>query len=463
MSRGPSFFVVGLSHHTAPVSVREKVAVSENTLAHALAELRKLDPVEGVLVVSTCNRVEVYATTGGEPGYGARAVRNFLATQDPGVDRHLYERHGTEALRHLFRVASSLDSMVVGEPQILGQVKQAYAAAEAAGSVNPYLARAFKRAFGVAKRVRTETAIGKAAVSMSFAAVELGKKILGSLEGTTVALLGAGKMSALAARHMQNAGCGKILVVNRSPERARALADECGGEVRAWGDLPSVLVEADVVICSTAAPHAVVTVDVVSRVRKARRHRPLFFVDLAVPRDVDPRVNELEDVYVYDVDDLDKVIDENRRARAEEALKAEALVAAEAESFAAAARENIGPVLRDLRLHGEEVARQEVERTLAKIGGSLTPAQRQSIEAMARAVVNKLLHGPTTRIRRAAEEDDGRLLDAALELFAPVEEGRGRPEAKVVRLVGAGSTGGRGTDDDEERAPGKAPAEGDRT
>ncbi len=438
MSPEPSFFLVGLSHHTAPVSVREKVAVTEATLGAALDGLRKLGPVEAALVVSTCNRVEVYATTRGDPGGAARAVRNFLSVQDPDVDGNLYERHGVEAVRHLFRVASSLDSMVVGEPQILGQVKGAYAAAEAAAAIDPFLARVFKRSFAVAKRVRTETAIGKAAVSMSFAAVELGKKILGSLDGATVALLGAGKMSALAARHMANAGCGKILVINRSPERARALAEECGGEPRPWEELGEVLRVADVVICSTAAPHAVVTVDLVTAARKARKHRPLFFVDLAVPRDVDPRVNELDNVYVYDVDDLDKVIDENRRARADEALKAEALVTAEAQSFAAAARASVGPVLRELRLHGEEVARAEVEKTLAKIGTSLTPAQRQSIEAMARAVVNKLLHGPTTRLRRAAEEDDGQLIDAALELFAMPEEGRGKPEAPVVRLVAGG-------------------------
>jgi glutamyl-tRNA reductase len=453
VSPSSSFFVVGLSHHTAPVSVREKVAVSEGTLAAALEGLRKLDPVEGALVVSTCNRVEVYATTVGDAPGAARAVRNFLAVQDPGVDGHLYERHGPEAVRHLFRVASSLDSMVIGEPQILGQVKDAYAAAEAAGAVNPFLARAFKKAFGVAKRVRTETAIGKSAVSMSFAAVELGKKILGSLDGATVALVGAGKMSALAARHMQNAGCQKILVTNRSQPRGEALAAECGGEMWPWGDLGAVVAAADVVICSTAAPHAVITVDLVAAARKARRHRPLFFVDLAVPRDVDPRVNDLDDVYVYDVDDLDKVIDENRKARAEEALKAEALVAAEAQSFSVAAKEGIGPVLRDLRLHGEEVARAEVERTLAKIGATLTPAQRQSIEAMARAVVNKLLHGPTTRLRRAAEEEDGRLIDAALELFAAEEGGRGKHEpreAPVVRLVAGGETEAvrpSGTDD----------------
>lgn len=442
----PRLVLVGLSHHTAPVAVREKVAVPEGALDGALQDVGRVAPLDEVLVVSTCNRVEVYGSTQAEPAAAARAVRDFLSSRDPTVDRHLYEHHDGEALRHLFRVCSSLDSMVVGEPQILGQVKEAYGAADRAGRLRAVLGRATRRGFQVAKRVRTETAIGRAAVSMSYAAVELGKKILGSLDGRTVLLVGAGKMSTLAARHLASAGCSKILVTNRSPERAQKLADEVGGVPRPWSELGALLADADVCICSTAAPQAVITADLVLGARKVRKHRPLFFVDLAVPRDVDPAVNQLDDVYVYDVDDLDKVVDENRHAREDEAAKAEAIVAAEAEAFLVAARNEAGPILRELRIRGEEIARIEVERTLGKIGGNLSDVQRKSMEAMARAIVNKLLHPPTARIRTAAENDDGRILDAALELFdlrtqmeAPLEENN------VVELSAQRESAGGGT------------------
>jgi glutamyl-tRNA reductase len=413
----PRLVLVGLSHHTAPIAVREKVAVPEGALDSALEDVSRVAPLDEVLVVSTCNRVEVYGSTTAEPAAAARAVRDFLSSRDPTVDAHLYEHHDVEALRHLFRVCSSLDSMVVGEPQILGQVKDAYGAADRSGKLKTVLGRAARRGFQVAKRVRTETAIGRAAVSMSYAAVELGKKILGSLEGRTVLLVGAGKMSTLAARHLASAGCSKILVTNRSPQRAETLAAEIGGIPRPWSELATLLAEADVCICSTAAPHPVITAELVLGARKVRKHRPLFFVDLAVPRDVAQDVNQLDDVYVYDVDDLDQVVGENRHTREDEAAKAEAIVAAEAQAFLVAARNEAGPILRELRVRGEEIARAEAERTLAKLGASLADAQRRSVEAMARAIVNKILHAPTARIRAAAEADDGRILDAALEIF----------------------------------------------
>jgi len=414
LSRAPELVLVGLSHRTAPIAIREKVAVTESVLPETLAQLSQLPGVQEAFVVSTCNRVEVYAAAEQADQVG-RCIRGFLSTNDGQVDGHLYEQHGVEAVRHLFRVCSSLDSMVLGEPQILGQVKDAFAAAEAAGTVKGLLARAAKRAFGVAKRVRTETAIGKSAVSMSFAAVDLAKKILGSLDGATVLLVGAGKMSALAARHLQGAGCKQVLVVNRSPQRAMDLAQEVGGTALPWETLPQALAQADVVVCSTAAPHAVITVELAQAARKARKHRPLFFVDLAVPRDVDPKVNQLDGIYVYDVDDLSAVVEENRKAREGEAQRAEGIVASEAEAFLAAARSEAGPVIRDLRAKAEASARVEVERTLSR--GEWTDAQRRSVEAMARALVNKLLHEPTLRIRAAADQDDGRLLEAACELF----------------------------------------------
>lgn len=414
MSRTPELLLVGLSHRTAPVAVREKIAVTENHLAEALSGLAALPGVEETFVVSTCNRVEVYASAP-SPQQAAGAIREFLAAGQSTIQGHLYEEHGIAAVRHLFRVCSSLDSMVLGEPQILGQVKDAFAAAEQAGSVRGLLGRTAQRAFGVAKRVRTETAIGKSAVSMSFAAVEMARKILGSLEGRTVLLVGAGKMSALAARHLISAGCKKVVVINRSPERATALAADIGGDAVPWESLPSALAQADVVVCSTAASQPVITVELAQAARKARKHRPLFFVDLAVPRDVDPRINTLDGIYVYDVDDLSQVVDENRKAREDEAARAEEIVIAEAESFLAAARSEAGPVLRELRRRCETLAKAEVERTVAR--GDFTDAQRKSVEAMARALVNKILHEPTLRIRAAAQEQEGGILEAAVELF----------------------------------------------
>lgn len=414
MTRKAELILVGLSHRTAPVAVREKIAVTESKLDEALSGLAELPGVEETFVVSTCNRVEVYASVR-EPEIAAGAIRGYLASGQAQIENHLYEERGVDAVRHLFRVCSSLDSMVLGEPQILGQVKDAFAAAEEAGRVRGLLARAAQRAFGVAKKVRTETAIGKSAVSMSFAAVEMARKILGSLEGRTVLLVGAGKMSALAARHLIGAGCKKVVVINRSPERAQALAADVGGTAVPWESLAAQLKEADVVVCSTAATQPVITVEIAQAARKARKHRPLFFVDLAVPRDVDPRINTLDGIYVYDVDDLSQVVDENRKAREGEAARAEEIVSTEAASFLAAVRSEAGPVLRELRRKGEAMAKAEVERTLAR--GDFTDAQRKSVEAMARALVNKILHEPTLRIRNAAPDEEGRLLQAAVELF----------------------------------------------
>lgn len=433
MNRLPELVMVGLSHHTAPIAVRERVAVAESRLEEVLAELRALPPILEAFVVSTCNRLEVYAATGGEPGAACRALRNYFSAQEPAVDEHLRQRQGHDAVAHLFRVCASLDSMVLGESQILGQVKSAVAAAERAGTLGGVLARSCSKAFAVAKRVRTETQVGAATVSMSFAAVELASKILGSLEGRTALLVGAGKMSALAARHLRGAGVSSLQVVNRSPERGRELAEEVEGEAFPWESLPQRLVEADVVVCSTAAPNPVISVELALAARKKRKHRPLFLVDLAVPRDVDPKVNELEGIFVYDVDDIDRVVGENLRSRQDEAARAEAIVEGEAKTFVAALRSEAGPIIRELRLWGDGIARAEAARTFARFGDELSEEQRRSIGAMAQAIVNKLLHEPTVRIRRAGEEEDGVFLDAALRLFAMEE----RPGASVssLRLV----------------------------
>jgi glutamyl-tRNA reductase len=379
------------------------------------------------MVVSTCNRVEVYVS--GRGSYAA--ARRFFLDRAPDADGHLYERCGTDAVRHLFRVAASLDSMVLGEQQILGQVKEAYGVASAAQAAGSFMSRLCNRAFATAKRVRTETDIGRGATSMSQVAVELVEKIFGDLKGRSIALVGAGKMGALSAKALASLGADRILVVNRSAERAIALADQVGGEARPWVLLPEVLVEADVAIVSTGAPEYVITKPLVAGVMKARRHRSLCFIDLAVPRNVDPALADVSDVYAYDVDDLQRVVDATKEARAGEALRAEAIVEAEVMAFAAEREARAAlPVLALLRRHAEEIARAEAERTLSQIGASLDERGRKSVDAMARAIVNKLLHGPTARLKAAASSGDSALPGAAAELFGLNDEPRSTASAE---------------------------------
>ena len=406
---------VGLSHKTAPVEVRERLAV-EAALDQAIARLASAP--EEAMVVSTCNRVELYVATGALDG-AVQKVREALAAigGSEALD-HLYEHRGERALVHLFRVAASLDSMVLGEPQILGQMKDAFERAQKLGSARGELSRACAAAFGSAKRVRSETEIGRAAVSMASAAVQLATKIFGGLRGQSVLLVGAGEMAELAARHLQEAGAAKITIANRTLGRAEALAELVAGEALPFEQVHAMLEKADVVVCSTASPVPIFTKESVAPVLKARRHRPLFMVDLAVPRDIAPEVNTLQGVYAYDVDDIQKVVAENSAARLAEAAKAEVIIAEEIARFSRsrAVREGV-PVLAQLRKRAEQIARAELERTFGALGDALTDKQKKSVEAMAMAIVNKLLHEPTAKLRSVTLDGDQRLAGAAAELF----------------------------------------------
>ncbi|MFL5299833.1 MAG: glutamyl-tRNA reductase, partial [Anaeromyxobacteraceae bacterium] len=406
-------FLVGLSHHSAPIAVREQVALSGDALKSALTGLRQTPGVREGMVISTCNRVEVYVLADSiEP------ARRFFLDRAPAADGHLYERHDSEAVRHLFRVASSLDSMVLGEQQILGQVKEAYGLASSAGAAGSFVSRLCNRAFATAKRVRSETDIGRGASSVSQVAVELVAKIFGHLRDRAVLLVGAGKMGALSAKALASLGAERVLVTNRSADRAHHLAETVGGEARPWDDLPALLVEAAVVIVSTGAPHYVLTAELAQAAMKARRGRSLCFIDLSVPRNVDPRCAELSNVYAYDMDDLQRVVHATKDARAGEALRAEGIVEAEVAAFAQERETRAAlPVLAALRRRAEEIALAEAERTLAQVGAKLDEKGRRSVEAMARAIVNKLLHGPTARLKEAASSGDSALPGAAAELF----------------------------------------------
>jgi glutamyl-tRNA reductase len=415
---GRDLFLVGLSHKSAPIEVRERVALSGDALKAALLELAGARGVEEAFVVSTCNRVEVYVHA--EDG---DAARRFFTQRAPQAGEHLYAKAGVEAVRHLFRVSASLDSMVLGEQQILGQVKEAYGLASAAGVAGSFVSRLCNRAFATAKRIRTETDIGRGITSMSQVAVELVQKIFGDLKGRAILLAGAGKMGCLSAKALADLGADRILVTNRSAERGLALAHAVSGTFREWEELPRLLVEADVVIVSTGAPTYVLGRDLVQATMKARRHRSLCLIDLAVPRNVDPAVGQLSDVYAYDVDDLEKVVETTHEARRGEALRGEAILEAEVLAFTKEREARAAlPVLAQLRRHAESIARAEAERTLAHVGGKLDEKGRRSVEAMAQAIVNKLLHGPTARLKEAASSGDGALAGAAAELFGIEEE-----------------------------------------
>ncbi|HQR30264.1 MAG TPA: glutamyl-tRNA reductase [Anaeromyxobacteraceae bacterium] len=404
---------MGLSHKSAPVAVREKVALGGEELKQALSDLRERSGVGEVMVVSTCNRVECYVY-----GDAVEPARAFFLERTSEAAGHLYERSGREAVRHLFRVASSLDSMVVGEPQILGQVKEAYGLAASASTAGAFVSRLCNRAFATAKRVRNETEIAKGAGSVSQVAVELVEKIFGDLRGRSVLLVGAGKMGALSAKALRELGCDRILVTNRSPERARALAAEIGAVAEPWEGLVSLLALSDVVIVSTGAPTYVITRELAAQVMKVRRGRSICFIDVAVPRNVDPACSEQDNVYAYDIDDLQKVVTQTHAARAEEAIRAEAIVEAEVMTFSQERETRAAlPVLAELRRRAEQIARAEAERTLSHVGGKLDEKGRRSVEAMAQAIVNKLLHGPTARLKEAAASGDSDLPGAAAELF----------------------------------------------
>jgi glutamyl-tRNA reductase len=410
---------LGLSHQSAPVEVRERLALPEDRQLRWLGELSALGAE--AFVLSTCNRVEFYVASPIPNLVDVRERLHALVAElaGPLALPQLYEHQADRALVHLFRVAASLDSMVLGEAQILGQVKDAFERAQQAGTVKGELTRACAAAFSSAKRVRTETEIGRSATSMASAAVSLATKVFGGLEEKKVLLVGAGEMAELAARHLKAAGVQELWVTNRTLARAEALAEAVGGRAHPFESLSSLLIAADVILCSTASPTPIFTREKVAAAAKPRKHRPLFMVDLAVPRDIAADVNELDGVYAYDVDDIQKVISENTAARATHAAKAEAIIAEEIARFvrSRSLREGV-PVLAQLRSRAESIARIELERTLVTLGPALTDKQRKSLEAMALAIVNKLLHQPTAKLRAVGGVDhNNALIGAAAELF----------------------------------------------
>ncbi|HVF50601.1 MAG TPA: glutamyl-tRNA reductase [Pyrinomonadaceae bacterium] len=414
--------LVGLNHKSAPVEVREQLAFSDDVCASSLQALVDGELIREGLIVSTCNRVEILATTAnGHSAEAAERVRAFLsemrAIPQDVFKGHLYTHADDAAVRHVFRVSSSLDSMVVGEPQVLNQVRRAYTLAVSAGTAGRVLHRLMHHALHVAKRVRTETGIAASAVSISFTAVELGRKIFGSLKGVTVLVVGAGEMAELSAQHLSNAGAARILVANRTHSAGVELAQKFGGEAVDYERLTEHLSAADIVICSTGAGRYIITPEMAQKARGARRNQPAFFIDISVPRNVDPAVGNLDNLFVFDVDDLEAVIASNIRERERESERAELIVEDEVEQFQQALRNlDIGPTVGALRDKLHAMAQDEFRRQRARLG-PLTPEQEEAVKALLASTVNKISHPVIHRMRRSYDTGEEENVRAWREIF----------------------------------------------
>jgi len=413
--------IIGLSHKTAPVEIREKLAFAPTAMERPLRQMLELPTITEGLIVSTCNRVELCAVTK-EPDAAIAELRRFLAeyheVSPEEINENLFDYQGEEAIRHLFRVSSSLDSMVLGEPQILGQIKTAYGYAAEFKTAGLILNRFLHKAFSVAKRVRTETAIASNAVSVSFAAVELARKIFDRIDNKGVMIIGAGEMCELAARHFVANGISKVLVTNRTFERAEKMAAEFNGKAVPFDSFVDHLAEVDIIMTSTGAPNFILGKRQMEEVLKRRKNRPMFLIDIAVPRDIDPKVNDISNTYLYDVDDLQGVVQANLKERQKEAGKAEAIVEQEIGQFHLwLGNLEVKPTVIALRRKLDEIRQQELEKTFGNLK-DLTGKQRKSIEAMAGAIINKILHKPTAILKNSQNDMSGEdYVDAIRTLF----------------------------------------------
>ncbi len=429
---GSSLFVIGLSWKTAPVALREKLAFSDDELPGVLRELTSQPSIGEALIISTCNRVEIFATTPRAAPASAitsatAEARRFLTrsrnVSSEVLSEALYELTDEDAARHVFHVAAALDSMVVGESQIAGQLKEAYGVAAHAGTAGPVLGRCMERAFGTAKRVRTETGIARGAANVSSVAVELAQLVFGELAGKRVLVIGAGKMSALAARHLRAHGAGRVAVTNRSETRARELAREIEGEVRPFEDLEVLLASFDVVVTSTASREPVLTAPLLKRAMKKRRRRSLVIMDIAVPRDVEPKAGGLDGVYLFDVDDLRRVADQNIQERLREAEAAARIIEEEVAQFIRWVQiQPVVPTIRALREHFSKVAEAEVEKAVRALRTREDPdEQEQVVRRLGELLINKLLHDPMGALKSGGEPSGEELVAAVHRLF-PLED-----------------------------------------
>jgi len=408
---------LGLNHTTAPVEIREKISFATDTLSNALNALTQCELAKEAVIVSTCNRTEIYCSVEQD---NVVALYDWLAhyhalTREK-IQHYLYTHTDHEAVRHLLRVACGLDSMILGEPQILGQIKTAYSTARTAGTIGKLLGKLFEYSFSVAKQVRTDTAIGSSPVSVAFAAVRLAQQIFGDLQGNTALLIGAGETIELAARHLHEKGLGRMIVANRTVERARLVTKEFAGYAITLEEIPKHLEEADVVITSTASPVPILTKAMVEKAVKARKHRPIFMVDIAVPRDIEAEVAELEDVYLYSVDDLNQVIQENLRSREQAALKAEEIIDTEVSHFMGWMNSlDAVSTICALRDHSQETRNSLVNKAKRMLDSG-KPAY-EVIDYLAHTLTNSLMHTPCAQLRQAGYDGRAEVVLAARQLF----------------------------------------------
>ncbi|OPX56708.1 glutamyl-tRNA reductase [Oceanospirillum multiglobuliferum] len=416
-----SLIAFGINHKTAPVEIRERVAFTPEQLEGAFAQLKQHPLITEATVVSTCNRTELYCVLDDQAQSATSPVLDWIGQfhqldlQD--LARYSYQYADADAARHLMRVSCGLDSMVLGEPQILGQIKDAYVNARDNGLVGRELNQLFQQSFSVAKQVRTQTSIGENPVSVAYAAVNLAQRIFSDLAKSRALLIGAGETIELVARHLRNAGVSNMVVANRTLARAQALAEEFNGEAVLLGDIPRQLERADIVIASTASQLPILGKGAVERALKVRKHRPIFMVDIAVPRDIEPQVGDLDDVYLYSVDDLREVIEENMRSRQEAAAQAEELILTGVESFLESQRaRGAGQLIGDLRQQTEHLRQQELEKALQQLKNGQDP--EQVLTRFAQGLTNKFLHEPMVQLRQASADNRHDLLNAARTLFA---------------------------------------------
>ncbi|MBZ5533874.1 MAG: glutamyl-tRNA reductase [Acidobacteriia bacterium] len=423
------FHLIGVNHLSAPLEMRERLAVPETRLPEAIGALVKQPGVDEGMVISTCNRVELIASTQSHADLRG-FLHSYFGVSGDAIGSNLYEFREREAVRHVFRVASSLDSMVVGEAQILGQVKEAYTVARGLGAVHSKLEALLSRAFAVAKKVRSETSIGSSSVSVASVAVQLAERIFGSLQGKTVYLVGAGKMAELAARHLISHGAARIIISNRTYARAEELAEEFNGQAIPFERLYDTAGQADIILTSTGAADPLFRREHGEALLKGRRNRPMFFIDIAVPRNVAAEVNELDGIFVYDVDDLQSVASTNSAERKKEAERAEKIVETEVDRFAARMKSlHFVPTILSLQEYCETIRQAEVDRIRGRLGG-ISPDQEAAIDAMTRGIINKLLHTPITTLKSSAAHPEAETIHEMIRRIFNLDSGQNNGKPK---------------------------------
>ena len=412
-----SLITLGINHKTAPLDLRERLAFTPQSLPEALLSLKNLEHVEEASILSTCNRTEIYcATTNNNDQAIIQWFSQFHGLDEKQIKEHIYLYAHEETIRHAMEVACGLDSMVLGEPQIAGQMKEAYARANENGTIGQLLGKLYQRVFAVSKQVRTDTDIGSSPVSVAFAAVSLAKQIFGDLKPTTVLLVGAGETIELTTRHLHSQGVNKIIIANRSLERAQKLADEFGGEAISLQHIATHLHRSDIVISSTASPLPIIGKGTVERALKQRKHEPIFMVDLAVPRDIEPEVSELDDIYLYSVDDLQSVITENMENRLQAADQAHEIIDTQVSHFLNWQR-SLGAVdvIAQIRQHTQDLSNEVLNKAKRQLAAGQDA--EQVLEFLANTLTNKFLHQPSTQLRQASQDNRDHILDIAQNLF----------------------------------------------